>query len=139
MASLVYNSALDDLAKGNIDFNSDTFKVMLMKSQYIPNKDTHSKRSDLTNEATGTNYVSGGKPTNVTITKDLTNDRLDIYIDRVYWEHSTISASGAVIYKARGGLASADELVAYVDFNNTINSINQKFTVEITSPLRFQN
>lgn len=139
MASLVYNSALDDLAKGNIDFNSDTFKVMLMKSEYIPNKDLHSKRSDLTNETTGSNYVSGGKPTTVTITKDLVNDRLDISIDRVSWEHSTLSASGAVIYKSRGGLASADELVAYVDFGNTINSINQKFTVEITSPLRLQN
>ena len=34
MASIIYNSALDDAVKGNIDFDTDSFKVMLVTSSY---------------------------------------------------------------------------------------------------------
>mgnify|MGYP000402675218 CR=1 FL=1 len=60
MASLIYNSAVRDEAVGNIDFDTDTFYGMLVTSTYTPNKDTHTKRSDVTNEVTGTGYTAGG-------------------------------------------------------------------------------
>lgn len=139
MASIVYNSALDDLAKGAIDFDTDTFKIMLVTSSYTPNKDTHTKRSDVTNEVSGTGYTSGGDTTAVTVTKDTANDRLDIDFGNVSWSSATLTARGGVIYKSRGGLASADELVAYLDFTSDVTSTNGTFTVDVTSPLRFQN
>lgn len=139
MASIVYNSALDDLAKGAIDFDTDTFKIMLVTSSYTPNKDTHTKRSDVTNEVSGTGYTSGGDATAVTVTKDTANDRLDIDFGNVSWSSATLTARGGVIYKSRGGLASADELVAYLDFTSDVTSTNGTFTVDVTSPLRFQN
>lgn len=139
MASIVYNSALDDLAKGAIDFDTDTFKIMLVTSSYTPNKDTDTKRSDVTNEVSGTGYTSGGDTTAVTVTKDTANDRLDIDFGNVSWSSATITARGGVIYKSRGGLASADELVAYLDFTSDVTSTNGTFTVDVTSPLRFQN
>ena len=139
MASLIYNSAIDDLAKGNIDFDTDTFKMMLVTSSYTPNKDTHTKRSDVTNEVTGTGYTSGGDTTAVTVTKDTANDRIDIDFGNVAWASATITAAGAVIYKSRGGASSADELVCYLDFSGNITSTNGTFTVDVTSPLRFQN
>lgn len=79
MASLIYNSALRDEAIGSIDFDTDTFKVMLVTSAYTENKDTHTRRSDITNEITGTGYTAGGNTATVTVAAvDTTNDRVDI-------------------------------------------------------------
>lgn len=140
MASIVYNSALDDLAKGAIDFDTDTFKIMLVTSAYTPNKDTDLKRSNVTNEvANGNGYTTGGSTTAVTVTKDTANDRVDIGFGNVSWTSATITARGGVIYKSRGGLASADELVAYLDFTSDVTSTNGTYTVSVTTPLRFQN
>jgi hypothetical protein len=140
MASLVYNSMLEDLTRGAIDFDTDTFYVLLVTNVYTANKDTHTKRSDVdTNETTGTNYTAGGAATTVTITKDLVNDRLDLGFSTVTWANATITARAAVIYKHRGGANTADELVAYIDFGQDVSSTNANFAVSFSSPLRFQN
>lgn len=137
--TIVYNSALEDLARGAIDFDTDTFRAMLVTSAYAPNKDTHLKRSDITNEVTGAGYTAGGEIVTATITKDTANDRLDIAFSNPSWPTSTITARGVVIYKSRGGAATADELVCYGDFGANVTSTNGTFTVNFTSPLRFQN
>jgi hypothetical protein len=137
--TIVYNSALEDLARGAIDFDTDTFFAMLVTSTYVANKDTHLKRSDVTNEVTGTGYTAGGTAVTVTVTKDLPNDRLDISFSNPSWANSTLTARGVVVYKRRGGAATADELVCYGDFGANVSSTNGTFTVNFTSPLRFQN
>lgn len=139
MASLIYDSSLDDLAKNNIKYSTDTFFAMLVTSSYVPNKKTHTKRSDVTNEVVGTAYVAGGAASAVTVTLDTTNDREDISFGTVVWSTATITAAAAVIYKHRGGAASADELVAYVDFGGNITSTAGDFTVVFSTPYRFQN
>lgn len=138
MASLIYNSCLNDMATGAIDFDTDTFKIMLVTSSYTPNKDTHTKRSNVTNEITGTGYTSGGTTTTVTVTNDTANDRIDIDFSDVSWSSATLTAAAAVIYKSTGTAAS-DNLVAYLDFAGNVISTNGTFTVDITSPLRIQN
>lgn len=137
--TVVYNSLLEDLARGAVDFDTDTFRAMLVTASYVVNKDTHLKRSDITNEVTGTGYTAGGAVVTPTITKDTANDRLDITFSDPSWANSTITARGVVIYKARGGAATADELVAYCDFGANVSSTNATFTVDFTTPLRFQN
>ena len=128
MASLIFNSALRDEATGAIDFDTDTFKVMLVTSTYTPNKDTHTKRSDVTNEVAGTGYSSGGTASTVTVSAvDTANDRVTITFGAVSWASSTITARGAVYYKSRGGASSADELVAYDDFGSDIVSTGGTF------------
>lgn len=140
MASLIYNHCLDNLARGTIDFDTDTFKVMLVTSTYTPNKDTHEFRSSVTNEVSASgSYAAGGGTSTVTVTKDDTNDRLDVSFGNVSFTSATITARAAVIYKSRGGASSADELVAYVDFTTDQSSTNGTFTVSFSSPLRFQN
>lgn len=138
MASLIYNSCIDDTAKGSIDFDTDTFKMMLVTSSYTPAK-THAKRSDVTNEVSGTGYTAGGNAAAATVTKDNVNNRVDITFAITSWTSSTITARAGVIYKSRGGASSADELVGYVDFGSDISSTSGTFSVTITSPLRFQN
>jgi hypothetical protein len=138
MASLIYNSCLDDLAKGNIDFDSDTFYAILVTSSYTPDKDADLKRSAVTNEVTGTGYTAGGTAATVTVTKDTANDRIDISLGAVSWPTSTITAAGAVYYKHRGGASSADELVAYIDFGGNVSSTAGTFALS-ASTLRLQN
>jgi hypothetical protein len=138
MASLIYNSAVDDMARGAIDFDTDTFKVMLVTSSYTPNKDTHDKRDDVTNEVSGTGYTAGGVTSACTVTKDTANDRVTLSFAAVNWATSTITARAAVIYKSRGGLASADELVCYVDFGADVSSSSATFSLG-SSVITLQN
>lgn len=138
MASIIYNSALEDAVIGNIDFNTDSFKIILVTSSYAADKDAHTKRSDVTNEVTGIGYTTGGVSSAVTVTKDTVNDRVDIDFADVSWANATITAAGAVIYKTTG-TAAADNLVAFMDFGSDITSTNGTFTVDVTSPLRIQN
>lgn len=129
MASLIYNSFLEDVAKGAIDCDTDTFKTLLVTSTYTPNQDTHDKRDDVTNEVTGTGYTAGGATTACTVAKDTTNNKTTLTFAAASWATSTITARGAVIYKSRGGASSADELVAYVDFGNDVSSSGATFSV----------
>lgn len=138
MASLIYNRALELWARGNIDFDTDTFKVMLTTSAYVENKDTHDFRDDVTNEVAGTGYTAGGNVATVGVTLDLANDRLDISLGGTTWPSSTITARKAVYYKSRGGAASADELVAVNDFGADVISSAGTFTLN-ASTLRITN
>lgn len=139
MASLVYNTGLNAALTGGVDFDTDTFYVMLVTSSYTPDKDAHEDRADVTNEvANGNGYTTDGAATTVTVTKDNTNDRVDIDFSDVSWTSSTITAAGGVIYKYTGTAAN-DTLIAYLDFGGNVSSTSGTFTVSVTTPLRFSN
>ena len=138
MASLIFNSCIDDVARGNIDFDTNSFKALLVTSAFTPNKDTHDKRDDVTNEVTGTGYTAGGAATVCTVTKDTANDKVTLSFAAVSWASSTITARGLVIYKSRGGASSADELVAYNDFGSDVSSSGGTFAVA-ASTITLQN
>lgn len=130
MSSLMYDSAKYDIATGAVDLDSDTFYGMLVTSAYTPNARTHAKRSDVTGEAAGAGYTAGGQAlTSVTATNDTTNDRLVFASADPSWSSSTITARGLVIYKRRGGAASADNLVCYCDFGADVTSTGGPFVV----------
>lgn len=140
MASLIYNKALEFVAKGSIDFDTDTFYAMLVTSSYTPDKDAHDFRNDVTNEVSGTGYTADGKPTAAVVTLDTANDRVNVTFGDVTWTAvSGFTAAAAVIYKHRGGASSADELVAYAEFTSGVTPTGGDFTLHFTSPFRFQN
>lgn len=124
MASVVFNSFFDDLARGKIDLSAVSVKVLLVTAAYAEDKDNHAKRADVTSEVSGTGYIAGGKSVAVTLTKDTLNDRLVIGLGSVSWASSAISARKAIYYVARGGAASADELIAVDDFGADVVSAN---------------
>jgi hypothetical protein len=128
VADVIFNSFKRDSANGSIDLDTDAIKVMLVTSAYAPNIDTHTKRSDVTNEVVGTGYTAGGSAlANKTVTADNANDRAIFDADDVSWATATITARGAVAYKSRGGVATADELVAYFDFGADKTSTGATF------------
>jgi hypothetical protein len=138
MASLIYNSALNDALNGDIDFGADSFKCMFVTSSYTPDKDAHSKRNSVTNEvgASGS-YVAGGLSATVGVTNDTANDRQDVSLGAVSATSATITARGAVYYKVVG-TAATDRLVAYIDFGSDITSTAGTFALT-ASTLRIQN
>jgi hypothetical protein len=138
MASIVFNSFWDDLARGAIDLDTDTFKVMLVTSAYVEDKGLHLKRSSITNEVAGAGYTAGGTACAFTVTKDTVNDRLDVTLGAVSWPTSTITARKAVFYKSRGGASTADELVAVNDFGSDVISTAGTFSLT-ASTIRVQN
>lgn len=137
MASMVYTSFFEDLAKANIDLDTAVVKVMLTTSAYTENKDTHTKRSDVTNEVTGTGYTAGGNTVTVTVTKDTTNDRLDIQLGSTTWPTSTITARKAVYYVSTGS-AATDQLIAVNDAGTDVVTSAGTLTLN-ASTARIQN
>ena len=129
MASLIYDSCLRDLQIGAIDSDADTFKALLVTSSYTANKGTHAKRSDITNEVTGTGYTAGGVTCACTPALNTTTHVMVLTFAAVSWTTSTITARGMVVYKSRGGASSADELVGYLDFGSNISSAGGTFSV----------
>lgn len=134
MPNAIYNSAKRYLINGTINLASDTIKVMLVTVSYTPNIDTHDFRDDVTNEVSGTGYTAGGATlATKTVTVDNTNDRAVFDADDVTWTTSTITARGAVLYKSRGGAASADELICYFDFGSDKVSSSGDFVISWSS------
>ena len=129
MASFIYNTFWEDLGKADIDLAVDTFKVMLVTSSYTADKDAHNRRDDVTNEVSGTGYTAGGATCTIAIAINTSLDRITYTFSAVNWLTSTITARGAVVYKARGGASSADELIFYNDFGTNIVTSAATFTV----------
>lgn len=138
MASLIYNSFHEDLARGNIDMDTNTFKMMLVTSSYTPNKDTHADRADVTNEVAATGgYTAGGKTVTCTVARDDANDKTTLTFAAESWESSTITAAAAVVYKSTGTAAN-DLLVFYNDFGGNVTSSNTTLSVA-ASVITLQN
>jgi hypothetical protein len=101
----------------------NTFNIALYTSS--ANLDASSTVFTTSNEATGTNYVSGGKPlTNATPTTSGTTAFCDF--SDVTWSASSITARGAMIYNTSNSNAS----VAILDFGADKTSTSGDFTVQ---------
>jgi hypothetical protein len=134
MASSLPNSFKRDVSNGSIDLDTDAIKGMLLTNAAAPNIDTWTKRSDVTNEVVGTGYTAGGAAlANKTVTADNTNDRAIFDADDLSWATATITARWLVLYKSRGGAATADELVAFIDFGSDFTSTAATFLVQFAA------
>lgn len=139
MASHLQNNFIADMALGNIIPGTHTFRMSLHTSAYVPNKD-HNRFDDVTNEvANGNGYTTGGEIVTITVTQDDANDRTSISFSAPSWPTSSISAAYGVVRRARGGAASADELIAVLDFGGTVTSTNGTFATNETAPFYINN
>lgn len=115
------------LLNGEMDFSSDTtqtFKIALYTSSAT--LDATTTAYSATNEVSGTGYTAGGEE--LTISTNPTSSGTTAYLDfsDVTWTSATITARGALIYKADGGTNPA---VAVVDFGADKSSSAGDFTV----------
>lgn len=124
---------------GAVDLTSLTLKLLIVTSAYTPNQNTHDFRDDLgATEVSGTNYTAGGQ-TLSTVTATLDGAGL-VTIDAADPSAWTQSGTGfsngrrAIIYVARGGASSADELVAYsADFGADLGNVAADLTITLNA------
>lgn len=141
MASFVFNKAVEEMVRGNLDFDGNTFKMALVTTAYTETeKDGYDDRADLTSEVSGASqgYTTGGNAVTATVTPDDSTNQITIGFSDVSWTSATITAAGAVIYKSTGTAAN-DTVVAFLDFGGNVASTNGTFTVSVTTPLTIQN
>lgn len=137
MASSNFTNLPRALAKGDVDFDTATFKVLLVSS--VPseaNLDAWVYRSDVTNEITGTGYTAGGIAQAFTLSAlDTTNNRQGVvYTDITNgWTTATFSAVGAIIYKDTGN-AATDLLLHMIDFGGTVSCTAGNYSVTYSAP-----
>lgn len=137
MASANFTNLARALAKGDIDFDVNTFKVLLVSS--IPseaNLDAWANRSDVTNEITGTGYTAGGIAQAFTLDAiDTTNNRQSVTWTNITngWTSATFSAVGAIIYK-NSGTSTTDTLLHLVDFGGTVSCTAGNFSITYSTP-----
>jgi hypothetical protein len=119
MPNRASNNIKNLLVSGDIDFTSDTLKIILMASGYAFNPDTHDEYADVSASElpTGSGYTAGDKTlANVTVTRDDVDDRIEITCDNPSWVASGGSIGptpGAIIYDET---ATGDPIVGYIDF-----------------------
>lgn len=130
MASKMFGQMLLKALNKEVDWDTDTIKVMLTTSAYAPNQDTHVYKSDVTNEVSGTGYTAGGQAlASKTITYDGATNVIVLDAADTTWANSTITARYAVIYDDAGATDTAKVLLGYVDFGADQSSTNGNFAL----------
>lgn len=102
-----------------INFSGLTVKCMIVTNSYTPDQALHDFRDDLgANEVSGTNYTAGGNTVSpITVTPNTSTGLITVDgTDPATWAQSATGFSNgrrAILYVARGGASTADELIAY--------------------------
>jgi hypothetical protein len=91
MASVIYDSFIADVFAGTCT-TASSYKGMLVTSSYTEDRGTHSKRSSVTNEVSGTGYTAGGVALSLTASLNTSTHILTLTIPTATWASSTITA-----------------------------------------------
>lgn len=124
MATELSNHYKFQLVSGNIDWDTDSFKIILMATAFTFDKDAHATYANVSASelATGNGYTQNTKTLPAaTVTEDDTNDRAEITFAAdpdIQW-----TASGGSIGPSPGAIifddtTTDDTIVGYIDFGS---------------------
>lgn len=112
-----------------IDFDTDTLKLMLLTSAWTPDASVQ-YRSGLSQEASGSGYTAGGATvTGVTAGWNAGGKFNYITANNVAWAGLGATFRYAVLYKSTGN-AATDPLILYIDFATNQSPAGGTFTVQ---------
>lgn len=114
-----------------VDFDTDTIKVMLTTSTYTPSATSHSTKTSVTNEVTGTNYTAGGATLGTVTVVDSTGTITFDAADTTWTQNAAgfANARYAVIYKDTG-TAATSTLIGYIDFGADKGNVAGDLTLQ---------
>ena len=124
------------LATKEIDFSSDSFKIILMDSAFSFDPDAHATLDDVTANqlSTGNGYTQNSKElAGVSVSEDDANDRAAVSWNSVVWtaDGGSIGPSGAAIIYDDD--TSDDTVVGCIDYGEDITATTGN-DFEISSP-----
>lgn len=132
MADTIFHNILTEALKGNLDFDGDTIKVVLVTDSYTPDADDTQYSDVSANEvANGNGYTTGGYTVALTVTDDDANDRVVIDSADPTW-----TASGGSIGPFRYAIwyddtHGSDLLLYCFDFGSN-QTANDGATITVT-------
>lgn len=125
----LYNAALTALANKEIDWGSDTIRVILLASTYTPNQSGHDYLDDvIAHEITATGYTAGGA-TLANKTEAFAGQVKKFDADDVIWPESSITARHLVLVDYSPATNATRPLIGYVDFGDDVTSTGADFKV----------
>lgn len=121
MANDVSNHFKYKLAIGDVAFDTDSFKIILMNNTFTFNRDTHATYANVSASelATANGYTVNTKMlAGVAISEDDTDDRAEVTWSNISW-----TASGGSIGPSNGAIifddtTIDDTVVGYIDFGS---------------------
>jgi hypothetical protein len=127
---VIYASFPADVVAGRIAPASDVFHLLLVNG-YTPDA-AHSRRLDVQSfEPVAPGYDKGGKPVGCSV-RTTDNKIAVVFADTQWTVAGRLTATGAVVYHARGS-AAEDELVCFVDFGKEVSASDSSFAVHFAS------
>lgn len=122
-----------------VDWDTDTIKVALTTSTYVPNQDTDDFFNDVTNELSATGYTAGGVTiTTPTITYDTASNEIRLDADDPSWSSATWSTARIAVWYKSTGTASTSPLIGYMDFASDQSVSSGTFTITLNSSGAFK-
>jgi hypothetical protein len=124
---------------GVVNLTTLTVKIMIVTAGYTPTQNTHDFRDDLgATEVSGTNYTAGGNTlaNPVAALDGAGNVSIDFDDPAAWAQHAAGFSNGrrAIAYIARGGAASADELIGYSnDFGADQGNVGADFQIQLNA------
>ena len=119
MSTQPSNHFMFHLMSGDVDFDADSFKIILMDTGFVFDIDNHSDYADVSASelATGNGYTANTKAlAGVAVTQDDGDNRTEVTWNNVVW-----TASGGAIGPVAGAIiiddtVANDPVVGYIDF-----------------------
>ena len=116
VAAHYYDNYWLSLNAAKINLLSDTIKLMLLSSAYVPNRGTHTYKSDVVgSEITGTGYTAGGliiASMNISIAANV----VTITGANASWPAATFATAFGALYDSTPASDATRPLIGYVDF-----------------------
>ena len=141
MVSILPYSLSEHLAEGTIDFDTNTFHLMLLTAAYTPSQ-AHTTRASVEAQevsAVATNYTTGGAAIVATTSRPGGLGETQVAFGDVVWDGATgFTARWGAIVKWAGGASSADPLVAIIDFGGNVTPAGGDLTAVVTGSLKIR-
>jgi len=127
----VYGLGMQSFYNKEVNFATDTVKVMLCTSSYTPDQDVHRYKSSITNEipATGGYTARGLTLTGKTLTYDAPSNTLTLDSADPVWTATTFAAVHYAIFYVDTGADGTSPLICYMDFQSDYATTAQDFTI----------
>lgn len=113
--------------RGTVVTNVDVLKIALYTS--LANLGPSTTVYTASGEVVGTSYIAGGTELRNPVV-GLSDSTAWLTFDPAYWENSTITARGALIYDS----SKANVAIAVLDFGADRSTVNQTFKVTFPAP-----